>query len=302
MSGSVGEAHAAAFRALVPVGSRIGGGGLGDAFATVLDISAREQQVLVTFSWMAYPHRLAHALGPHSEYRDDDAVVAHPAEWAEDAATWLDEQLGTGLVFRAARQARGDALELVEPDWPFDSRFYVSSVDSLTGNDGNGWTSLNTFDEQGFDTAMLRSLRADGSLISWERASVDDLHGSRWVGHAGVAAIDAETAGLVFCQTLSGVPDTVLLELCLGAAHQASWRGARRVVTDLEAPVLDVLGFRRTEHGRELDTRFLDVDHSAAARVLDESRDWSGGSRGEGRFRRRWGRPTTAVTARRLRG
>lgn len=70
------------------------------------------------------------------------------------------------------------------------------------------------------------------------------------------------------------MPVTVTLDLCLAAAHEASWRGARRIVTGLDDPVLDVLGFRRHGDQRALDTSFLDVDHTSAGRLLDQTRLW----------------------------
>lgn len=64
------------------------------------------------------------------------------------------------------------------------------------------------------------------------------------------------------------------LDLCLRAAHSASWSGARTVVTDLDRAVLSILGFESQAGRRVLNTTFLSVDHDAAAELHASSPDW----------------------------
>lgn len=239
----------------------------------MLDIAPRDQHMVVTFRWMAYPHRLAHAIGPGSEY-SDDSEVEEPDRWADDALTWLQEQLGTGLVMHGARRQDGDIIELTEPRWPSDNRFYADTILPEGESDSYAWDAIDLFQDDGFDTTTVQALRAAGTLISWERSYFNNRTGSPYVGHAAIATIDADTAELVYCDTRPDVPVTVTLDLCLAAAHEASWRGARRIVTGLDDPVLDVLGFRRLGDQRALDTSFLDVDHTSARRLLDQTRRW----------------------------
>ena len=125
-----------------------------------------------------------------------------------------------------------------------------------------------------FDTSTVRALHADRTLISWHRAYLNNRSGSPYVGHAAVVGVDAETARIEFCDVRPDVPVTVTLELCRLAAHQASWHGARRVLTDVNDPALAVLGFRRTGRTAELDTQFLHVDHFAAAQLMAQTGTW----------------------------
>ena len=214
---------------------------------------------------------LAYAFGPHSEY-SDDAEVEDPARWAVDAVTWLEEQLGTGLVARAARHRDSDVIELTEPGWSFDHRFHLHSVQA--DGDDAAWMAIGFFEADGFDTAIVRALRADGTLISWIRAYLNNRTGSPYVGHAAVASVDSDSARLVYCDTRPDVPATVTLDLCLAAAQEAACCGARRVLTGLDDSNLRMLGFRDRGRGPELDTDFLNVDYRSAAQLLDATRRW----------------------------
>lgn len=272
-STSSGEERAMALRALLPPDAALDASPSNDPAATVLNIAPRGQDIVVTFHWMAYPHRLAYAIGPHSEY-NDDAEVEEPERWADDALTWLQEQLGTGLVLRGARRRDGDIIELTEPGWLVDHRFYTDSIQPAGEPDRYAWDAIHLFQDDGFDTTTVQALRSAGTLISWERSYLNNRTGSPYVGHAATATVDADTAELVYCDTRPDVPRTVTLDLCLAAVHQASWRGARRVLTSLDDPILDVLGFRDHGDGRELDTSFLDVDYASATWLLDQTRRW----------------------------
>lgn len=109
------EQRAAALRALLPPGTALHAGASDDPTATVLDIAPRDQHVVVAFRWMAYPHRLAYAIGPGSEY-SDDSEVEEPDRWADDALTWLQEQLGTGLVMHGAAAKTATSSNSPNPD------------------------------------------------------------------------------------------------------------------------------------------------------------------------------------------
>ncbi len=236
----------------------------------VLDVRPGDDDVLVTFRFMCYPHDLGYRLALVSEYAED-GVVHPPDHWASDAYTWLQEQLGTGLVSRGARQQRDGVIELSEPGYPYDERFATDSIE-LTSLDG--WVALDSFRSEGLDSSAVEDLRAAGTLISWERAYLDNRAGWPYVGHAAAVRTGDGTAHLAFCHVVAGVPDTVMLQLCHGAAQEASWQGARRVTTDLAHPALDLLGFRHRDGRRELATDFLHVDHAAVARLLSASQRW----------------------------
>lgn len=76
-----------------------------------------------------------------------------------------------------ARQQRDGFIELTEPGYPFDRRLVVDSISPEDGADR--WTALHHFVQRdGFDTSMVESLRAAGTLISWERAYLNNRTGS----------------------------------------------------------------------------------------------------------------------------
>jgi hypothetical protein len=235
----------------------------------VQSIAARTDDVLVTFRWRAYPFTLAVAIPRHIPYA---MWASDPSakEWAQDAATWLDEELGTGLVARAARVERAGVIELVGPDRPGDVRF---SLDSVHPTEEVGWDSIRSFEAAGFDTTVVRAARADRTLICWIRSYVNQK-GGEYVGHAAVVRTDATAAQLLFCDLAPGVPRSAALDLCRQAAHESSWQGAEQVWTDIEDQLLDTLGFSQVGGRRELDTRFLDVDDDSYREVLAASRSW----------------------------
>ncbi|WP_323097341.1 hypothetical protein [Intrasporangium sp. YIM S08009] len=271
------SALAAAMRGLLPPGSGLRG--VGEADATVVDVLARDDDVLVRFRWMAYPHDLAYALHRDSAY----APFETAEDWAGQATVELEEELGTGVVARALRDQCDGFIELTSPDVPSDRRF---TVDSVRPGDDLGWKAVRYVRRDGLDPSVATSRRRDGTLLSWHRASVDDAVRSPYVGQCVVVGLDAETALLEQCVATPGTPGSVVLDLCRLAAHSASWHGARSVVTDLEHPALEILGFEHQGGRRVLDTRFLSVDHAAAARLVASEPDWR-----PPRARRRWGRP-----------
>lgn len=253
-------------RALLPPGTTLDALGDGKPGVNVVDVSRRGDDVLLRFRWAADPHVFSYVIDLPNDNDPDDPV------------TGVDEQLGTGLVARAARRRDGSDIELFEPGWPCDRRFYPSSVHPERDADAYAQPAIDLFEVDGFSTATVRALQADGTLISWERVYLNNRIGLPYVGHAAVAAVDSDTARLVFCDTRPDVPGTVALDLCLAAAHEASWSGARRVIADLDEPVtvqaLATIGFRDRGHGLMLDTDFLDADHRVYARLLESTRRW----------------------------
>jgi len=154
---------------------------------------------------------------------------------------------------------------------PNDSRYYLSGVGP---EDDAAWEAVDYFERDGFDAESVLAARADGTLISWQRAYVNNRTATPSIGHAAAVRVDSTTAQLLLCDVAPDVPDIVYLDLCLQAAHAASWTGARAVQTSLDHPVLDTIGFRRIGEVRELRTDFLAVDHNAYRQALSDSRGW----------------------------
>ncbi|NUR98306.1 MAG: hypothetical protein HOV67_23995, partial [Kribbellaceae bacterium] len=224
------QALATALAQSLTAGSTLGAVEAGDT--TIVVVSARPDDVLVRFRWMAYPHMLAYGLSPEGPYMPVETAV----EWAGHARLLLEEELGTGLLVRATRHRRDGFIEVAGPDLPVDQRFYS---DMISPDSSVGWEAIRYFERDGFNTRIPRARRKDGSLISWHRAYVNNESGSPYVGHATVVRVDADTAYLEHCDISPGTPESVALDLCLPAAHSASW--SRQNGRDRNRP-------RRPEH------------------------------------------------------
>ena len=236
----------------------------GSADVTIVGVSPRPDDVLVRFRWMSYPYVLGFALRREWPYLPVDTA----AEWAVDAQILLLEEVGTGLVARGTRELHADFIGLSLPDWPRDRRYYLSGF----GSDPSPEYFACAADD-GFAVATSRLRQREGSLLSWQRAFVNSATGGPMVGHATVSRVDAVTGRLDECEVI-GAPASVTLALCWAAVHGASWHGVRRIVTELDDPVLDVLGFTPQGPTLVVDTTFLSMDHDAAARLVASSADW----------------------------
>jgi hypothetical protein len=254
---------AGALAAMLPPGSTLDAVG-GGADVTIVGVSPRPDDVLVRFRWLSYPYVLGFGLRTQSAY----LPVGTAAEWAADARILLLEEVGTGLVARGTRVLRSDFIELGLPDWPHDRRYHVSGLASAASR-----SCFSLASHDGFDVATPRRRQREGSLLSWQRAFVNRAAGGSMAGHATVSRVDAVTGRLDECQVI-GAPASVTLALCWSAVHHASWQGLRHIVTDLDDPVLDVLGFTPQGRSRVVDTTFLSMDHAAAQQVVTSSADW----------------------------
>jgi hypothetical protein len=232
----------------IPPGTHLDAVG-GAEDVTVVGVGARPDGVLVRFRWMSYPHVLGFVLPTDGAYGRVDTA----AQWAVDARILLLEELGTGLVALGRRERHDDVIELSHPSWPHDRRFHVSGL-------GPGRARRHFADaaRDGFDVTTPRSRRRQGSLLSWQRAFANTTAGPM-LGHATASRVDDVTGRLDQCQVVAGAPATVALALCALAVHTASWHGLRRVVTDLDDPVLELLGFTSRGGTRVVETTFLSM-------------------------------------------
>lgn len=199
---------------------------------------------------------------------DWDQPAADLDDWIESVDLWLLEDVENGFVHRARRHQVGHYIELREPGWPDDRRFYL---DAVAPGDGDSWLRVPFMAEAGLDPAPAVALRDTGRLISWVTAS-ENSTGGPYVGHACVTWVDETTAFLEAMQISDGVPSTVPVDLASLAAHLAAAAGALKVVTALELDRLELIGFRHTPEGTwVVDTSFLDEDPDGARALLEQS-------------------------------
>lgn len=234
---------------------------------TIVGADARDDDVLIRFWWKKYPYLLAMGVGPESDYDD---TVESPAHWAADAVTFVSVEMDTGRS-ATSRRIGGDVLELGSRDWPDDDRFYIQT--NWASDPDEEWWATDWTDVRA-DPTLPRSWRDDGSLISWEWSSVNNSCGTPLVGQSATRWVDDGVASLAFVDVEDAIPDSVRLDLALVSVHGAAAVGARTIVTDLDEPLLDILGFEYIGSRRVLDTRFLDVDIEAAQQVYGEGQGW----------------------------
>lgn len=195
--------------------------------------------------------------------------VSSTEEWLGALDTGLAVQLDTGFVSRARRVLVGDYIELRDPSWPDDQRFFVGGVGP---GDGLAWLRVRYVPAAGLDPAPAVSLRAAGRLLIWVTAYENNRQGYPYVGQATVAWHGEGVASLETLEVSDGVPATVVVALAHCAAHAAGAAGALTVITSLDLDELDLVGFQRTSEGvRSVDTSFLNQDPDGAADLLRQA-------------------------------
>jgi hypothetical protein len=206
---------------------------------SLVDVRRAGDEAVLVFRWEPLPDLFGVPVPLRDTGRrlDWDRPAAGLRDWLESVDLWVMEDVENGFVSRAARRRVGDYIELREPGWPADDRFYVDVV-------------------------------APGDRDAWLRTDFV-ANGSPYVAQATVVREDARTAHLDLLEVVQDAPATLVLDVVRAAAHLAAERGAATVWTDLELDHLELAGFRPAPRGRMVvDTAFLDEDPTAAADLL----------------------------------
>jgi hypothetical protein len=203
------------------------------------------------------------------EFYYTENPVASVDEWLESVRIGLSIHVGTGLHTRARRTLVGDYIELREADgWRYDDRFYLDVVEP---DEPQSWDRIQLVAAAGLDPAPAIASRDAGRLLCWVTAFEEDSQANPYVGHAVVSWSGDDTADLEHVEVRPGVPVTVLVGLARRGAHVAGAAGATSVTIGLDAPELDLVGFRYAADGRRVvDTSFLDEDPAGAAALLGD--------------------------------
>jgi hypothetical protein len=193
--------------------------------------------------------------------------VASVDEWLESVRIGMSIHVGTGLHARARRTLVGDYIELREADgWQYDDRFYLDVVDP---DEPQSWDRIQLVVAAGLDPGPAIASRDEGRLLCWVTAFEEDSQANPYAGHAVVSWSGEDSADLEHVEVRPGAPVTVLVGLARRGAHVAGAAGATSVTIGLDAPELDLVGFRYAADGRRVvDTSFLDEDPAGAAALL----------------------------------
>jgi hypothetical protein len=212
-------------------------------------------------------------------------------EWLESVRLGMSIHVGTGLHARARRTLVDDYIELREENgWQYDPRFYLDVVEP---DEPQSWDRVPLLAEAGLDPAPAIASRDAGRLIGWVTAYEDGAATNPYAGHAVVTWTGDDTGDLEHVEVTPRAPVTVLVGLVRRGAHFAGASGALSVTTRLEAPELDLVGFRYADGRRAVDTGFLDEDPEGAAALLRDvlgSTGPGGQPRQESRSGRWWSR------------
>ena len=215
-----------------------------------------------------------------------NSPISSPDEWLDELGTEVMVQLDTGYVSSASRVLIDDYIELREPRWPFDERFFV---DVVPPDIDDSWLRVPFVADDGLDPAPALELRERGLLIAWITAYENNSTGSPYVGTATVSWIDDTVAELAHIQTVEDLPETAVLDIAHAAVHAAADLGATTVTTAEPYGDLDLLGFKQNSDSsaRIVDTRILDADVERATEsvetALKEPSQWGQDRDREGR-------------------
>lgn len=226
-------------------------------------------EAVLVFRWEPLPDLFGVPvpLNETSRRMDWDQPAVDLADWLESVDLWLMEDVENGMLWRAARRRVDDYIELREPGWPDDRRFYVDVVDP---GDRHSWLRTDFVARDGLDASPAMRRREAGTLIGWVTAYENNSTGSPYVAHATIVRDGPDTAHLDTFEALPDVPPSLVLTVVRSATHFAADRGCRRVCTDLALDRLDVVGFQQepTDGRMCVDTSFLHEDPVAARERL----------------------------------
>lgn len=241
-------------RLLVPGAVTDGFTGL-DVLPGVPGEPEEDDRVVVLFRWRLDPavYAVGFDVGPDEEA---GPPVDTLEGWVAQVWLWLMEELGTGLVRRAARRQVGDVVVLVGG---------LGAVDVLPEGHhlgdlylGAGGSAGAHLARQGLDTTIAQRLLRQDRLLVWMHAYVDNARAEPVVGHVVLSrGAPAGSARLETLEVVPGTPPAVAAALAFHAVRSAVELGAGTVVSDLDDPALDQVGFRADGGGgsRSVDWR-----------------------------------------------
>jgi len=240
---------------------------------TVLDVVARESDLLVTFRWREHPYRLVHALDPKNvmlEGGDLDLEDASPNYWAAEARDELD-WVGKCDPLRSRRGAAGDAVEIIEHE-PADDRFYTSHKSFSEVPDD--WSFVSNGGGPGKPPPSVAEAERDGSLVGWHLVRMEHRYPLPYLGQVATRWEAPGVANVYFIEVTDDMPEILPYVLISSAMQFAASRGASKLVTEIDVPNLNLLGFHEVMSRWETDSRFLDVDSDALDALASRS-EWT---------------------------
>lgn len=253
------------------------------ADVTIVEVTTRDEHVVATLLWDDYPHLLSHALAPDDVLVMGGHVPADEAEldeWAESAVVdlvWAAEM----PLLASRRTSDGSSIEITASAATVeaggialpDPRFVSGH---LAGTDPEvRWAEVARHADPRVPPPVVERWRSDGTLISWHHVTVADDHVMPVLGHGAVRWVADGVASIDLLDLSPGLPATFGVLTVAEAARRAAAAGTGTIVCTVDAPGLDLLGFRDRSGSLQIDDRFLHIDHEGLADLVATTVDWT---------------------------
>jgi hypothetical protein len=198
-------------------------------------------------------------------------------DWLDSVDLWILEDVKQWVSSPRpppSRRAVDEHIELSEPTWPDDRRFYLQVNESIHTET----TLLEDLAVVGLDARTRLAAEAAGTLLAWTFAYENNSTGSPIMGHSTIIRDADGEIRLVEVVLGIDVPATVAVELVRAATHTAAEGEtlavviAKSVAADLRhihPDTLRITGFRPgAASGLRVETDFLAEDIELANKLL----------------------------------
>lgn len=244
------------------------------ADVNIRSVECRGDQVVATMLWNQYVHPMCFALLPQDvllwggDLPLEEATLEH---WASEAVS--DFVYGAELPLLSSRRtSNGHVIEVTEAE-PIDLRYVGGHVTGAAGP--SKWREISQYADPRVPPPVVEQWRSDGDLVSWHYVSLNHEHVLPVFGHGATRWVSEGVASFDYLNLSPGLPDTFGVLTIADAIHRAAAQGAHTIISTIEVPGIELLGFRNDDGALKIDNRFLDIDYDALADFVSETAGWT---------------------------
>lgn len=237
----------------------------------VVRVTVSADRVWIYLRYEQDPNLIAYALDP------DEFEVNGGSSTRENVpvSVWADEALRHVLYVVSAslietrRSKTGDAIEIVLSETS-DPRFGTGFVRGTEG--AKTWTELKQFAIQPPD--LLSRWRASGDLVAWHYFRILDDRLLPIMGHAAARWLTVHVASLDYLELDPDLPPSFRLLAIAEVVREAVAQGAHSIVSTLEVPELEILGFHDVNGVSQAEGSLTKIDYSAVEDIIQSAARW----------------------------
>lgn len=263
------------YASAVPLGPVVGPDYvLGIADVNIQQVEVRGPYVVATMLWNEYAHPVCHALLPEDvllwggDLPLEEATLDH---WAEEAVAnfvW-----GAELPLMSSRRTwNGHSIELIDAE-PIDPRYVGGHLCGTARPDE--WHEIAQYADPKVPPSTVEQWKSEGSLISWHYVSLWHDRGLPVYGHGAARWVANGVASFDYLDLSPGLPETFGLLTIADAIHRAAAEGAHTIISSIDVPGVELLGFRNAGDSLEVNNRLLDIDYDGLATFVSRTSDWT---------------------------